>query len=93
LRSWVASSSSRSRPDERRELLGQVVRRGLERAQRRKVRAQAPDAAPDRRARRGQVLEPDAAEVAQRGGCGSRVPTFVDDRLRNEESGRRGQRS
>ena len=85
-RSWVASSSSRSRPMNDVSCSRQVVGRRLERAQRREVRAQVADAAPGRRA--PAPPGPSAGRCRDRAAwspAGSRVPHFVDDRLRHQD--------
>ena len=71
--------------DERGELLRQVVGRGFERAQRREVRPQVgmQDLVDVLRGR--QVLQPDAAEIAQRGRRGQACADLVDDRLRHQD--------
>ena len=79
------SASSRSRPTNDVDLLRQVVRRRLERAQRREVLRAAADARPGRRARgaRGRAAAPRPGRAA-RPPAGRRSAHEVDDRLRQQ---------
>ena len=72
-------------PDERRELLRQVVRRRFERAQRREILPQVGMQDLVDVLGRRQVLEPDAAEIAKRDRRGQAGADLVDDRLRDQD--------